>query len=370
MEACNNLLSAEWLETLKNVPEYWKGDISDVEEVVKTVKRGRVTLGAKSAGGRNIYVVEYGEPNNHRRTATYSSALGARNIKYYSDKTAKDTRPCVFLIGCVHGGEFEGTVAILNLIKLLETGKDFAGNENPEIVRWAEKAHLILIPIANPDGRTHFPFKSALKMDYKPFRYYDQGMWKDGTVCEWPEVKKMMPIKDYVSYLGAYFNDDGINLMHDDFFEPMAEETKLLLRTARDNAPDFIINFHGSCGCNPSFCDAGFLPTLYREKVGELEKSIQSACEKEGIPFNTMSTDYLPKRTIKPCPINLTWALHNVCGGISLTHESQQGVINNPPGNDPNEWDVGYEHIYRQHMICIEETLKFTYELCEERKEG
>jgi len=188
--------SGEWIREQAKVPEYWKGDIEDVEEVVKNIRRGRVRLGCQSPGGRNVYVVEYGTPNEQHRIATYSSALGAGNINYYSDKSRKDYKPCIFFIGCVHGGEFEGTVAILNLIKLLETGTDFAGNPNPQLLELAGQCHLILIPMVNPDGRSHFPFKSALGMDYTSFRYYDQGMWLDGTMCDWPEVKKIHPIKE------------------------------------------------------------------------------------------------------------------------------------------------------------------------------
>ena len=360
--------SEEWIAQQAQAPDWWKGDVADVEEVVKTVRRGRVRLGCQSPGGRNVYVVEYGAPNEQHRTATYSSALGARSIHYYSDKTDPDYRPCVFFIGCVHGGEFEGTVAILNLIQLLETGKDFAGNENADLVALAEQCHLILIPCVNPDGRSHFPFKSALGMDYTPFRYYDQGMWLDGTMCDWPQVKKIHPIKDHVKYLGGYFNDDGINLMHDNFFNPMAKEVRLMLDVAYENAPDFIINFHGACGCNSSFCDGVYLYTSLREEVETLEFRIHDACGAEGIPFTARKKDFTNLRTTKPTSVNLTWALHHVCGGISLTHESQQGVINNPPSNGCTEWGPDYWHIYREHMICMAETIRFTKERLERQK--
>ena len=41
-----------------------------------------------------------------------------------------------------------------------------------------------------------------------------------------------------VGILGAYFNDDGVNPMHDDFFLPMASETEAILRLAREEARD------------------------------------------------------------------------------------------------------------------------------------
>ena len=232
----------------------------------------------------------------------------------------------------------------------------------------AEQCHLILIPCVNPDGRSRFPFRSALGMEYGPFRYYDQGMWLDGTMCGWPYVKRIHPIKGHVRYLGAYFNDDGVNLMHDNFFNPMAKEVRLMLDVAYENAPDFIINFHGACGCDSSFCDSAYMYTTIREELMGLEVRMQDACKAEGIPFFVPKRDFTNLRTTKPTSVNLTWALHHVCGGISLTHESQQGVVGNPPEDDCNEWGPDYWHIYREHMICMAETIRFTANLCQKRK--
>jgi hypothetical protein len=51
-------------------------------------------------------------------------------------------------------------------------------------------------------------------------------------------------MKGDVGILGAYFNDDGVNLMHDDFFLPMARETDAILRLARGEAPDVAVSLH------------------------------------------------------------------------------------------------------------------------------
>ena len=141
-----------------------------------------------------------------------------------------------------------------------------------------------------------------------------------------------------------------------------------MLDVAYENAPDFIINFHGACGCNSSFCDGVSLYTSLREEVETLEFRIHDACGAEGIPFTARKKDFTNLRTTKPTSVNLTWALHHVCGGISLTHESQQGVINNPPSNGCTEWGPDYWHIYREHMICMAETIRFTKERLERQK--
>ena len=60
----------------------------------------------------------------------------------------------------VHGGEFEGIVGMVNLISVIETGKDLRGREWPEITAVAAKLdRLILIPIVNPDGRVRIPLR-------------------------------------------------------------------------------------------------------------------------------------------------------------------------------------------------------------------
>jgi len=98
-------------------------------------------------------MVRYGRKNDLRRTANYSSAMGGLNYKAYADKENEDYVPTVAIIGAEHGGEFEGTVAIKNLIKNIETGTDYAGNENRELMEALEGVNLLLIPCVNMDGR-------------------------------------------------------------------------------------------------------------------------------------------------------------------------------------------------------------------------
>jgi predicted acyltransferase len=47
-------------------------------------------------------------------------------------------------------------------------------------------------------------------------------------------------MKGDVGILGGYFNDNGINIMHDDFFMPMIEETNAILKVVRDEARESI----------------------------------------------------------------------------------------------------------------------------------
>lgn len=53
-----------------------------------------------------------------------------------------------------------------------------------------------------------------------------------------------------------------------------------------------------------------------------------------------------------------------------MTHESQQGIINNPPEKNSHEWEVTHEAIYREHMIVLEQIRQFTEELNQRRKQN
>ena len=56
-------------------------------------------------------------------------------------------------------------------------------------------------------------------------RFWGQGTWKDGTLCDWPACKRQHPMAgENIGFLGCYFNDAGINPMHDEFFAPMSPE--------------------------------------------------------------------------------------------------------------------------------------------------
>ena len=86
-----------------------------------------------------------------------------------------------------------------------------------------------------------------------------------------------------VGFLGAYFNDGGVNLMHDEFFAPMAEETKALLRIARQEAPDFILNLH-SHGAAPQVLATSYVPQLHKEIEARFAARLMARYRAVGLP--------------------------------------------------------------------------------------
>jgi len=329
------------------VPVYWKTTLEDVEETLKIVKRGTVAEIARSAGNRPIYRVEYGKSNVKLGTANCSSALGARDLKYFADKTGEDYVPTVLLAGCIHGGEFEGTMAVLNLIKLMETGTDFAGCEQPELLELANKVHLILIPIIQPDGRARIPFASFVGKTFYDLRYYNQGTWKNGELCGWPGCKMIHPIKDHCDVLGAYFNDDGINMMHEDYFGKISNETKALFDICRNDAPDFSILLHGGTNAKCGILPPDFTTKEALDAALEVSEAIKVRAEAEGMRYLVYNTGTIGNA------LSLQTAMHHLCGGVAVTYESNQGLTDAPGSPDT------HDQIYRHHVLLFEETIKF-----------
>jgi len=56
-------------EILKGVPVYWKTSLDDVEKTVAGIKKGKVERVCLSPGGRPVYRIFYGKPNDLKQTS-------------------------------------------------------------------------------------------------------------------------------------------------------------------------------------------------------------------------------------------------------------------------------------------------------------
>ncbi len=341
-----------------DVPNYWKTNLGEIEDTVKDVKNGEVNV-YKSAGGRNIFMVEYGKKNIYERTANLSSAAGSGDIGCYADKTQPNVKPCLMIVGAMHGAEFEGTAAILNLIQIMETGRDFLKEENAALKQALNGVNLLLIPCLNPDGRARVPYRSVLGLSFERFRYYAQGTWKNGSLAGWPDCKRVHPIKEAAGFLGAYYNDDGINLMHDDFFNPMAAETKLLLDIADEYVPDAAILLHGGTNSENTLLQPKCVPLYYKEQVYKLSLELKKLCKQNGLSCRIKDID---KEDSKDKFIfDAVSAFTIKCGGLCAAYETNQGL-------DYGELILGYEDIYKHHILLFELMARYVKKLNEGRK--
>ena len=340
-----------------DIPEFFKSKLSDIENEVNNIKLGEVSTIATSPGGLPVYAVYYGEKDNFNSQANYNSAVAARNPGYYA---AKDTsnKPVVLFVGPVHGQEVEGIVGLVNLIHIAETGKDYRGIAWPSLKDNMEKCRTIIIPNANPDGRKRCPYDSFLGIPTKIMTKYGQGTRTDGTSWGWPEAKSVHPMKGNVGILGAYFNDDGINVMQDEYFSPMAKETTAILEIARSEAPDITVSLH-SHENRPVILQPAYVAMFMKSRVKKLALTLNQRYEKEGLAFwpadwfwtpQADDTDFPPKATF-----NLISALHHISGTMAFTFECSHGSVS----EDAPESIVSYDDILTIQLTLYDEMFDY-----------
>ncbi|MGV8090401.1 MAG: M14 family zinc carboxypeptidase [Mangrovibacterium sp.] len=311
-----------------DIPAYFKSKLTDIEDELTHIKKGNVKLITESAGGLPVYAVFYGEKDNFHSQANYNSAIGARTPSFYAKKI-KETKPVVFFLGPVHGQEVEGIAGLVNLIHIAETGKDHRGKKWPELKRYFEQCRVIIIPCGNPDGRKRCPYDSFVGLPVEIVIKYGQGTHKNGVSWGWPQAKSLHPMKGDVGILGAYFNDQGINMMHNDFFMHMAEETKAILKIARDEAPDMTVSLH-SYTLPPSVLQAAYVPFFMKSRIADFANKLNEKYRQLRLPCMpenwerkvTIDDEKFPPQT----SFNLVSALHHISGTMSFTFECPYGT--------------------------------------------
>lgn len=328
-------------------PYYWKTDLEYIKNAYEGAKNcTEKRILCESVGKRPVYMLAYGEKKTRGR-ANYSSALGARDKGHFSPK---GQRPCVILIGAEHGSETEGVAAITNLISLLETGKDLRGRENPKILEAVKGIRLVLVPVANPDGRARVKPDCMIGLKFEEFRYWAQGTWADGSLCAWPQCKSVHPIKDAAGFLGGYYNDDGINMMHDKFYHPMARETQAILDLCDGEAADFVIHLHGGGNIKGGMLATDYVTKDCSEAIVALYQRCQAIGDLEGLEYLPSTVPSTPSGE-NPLPFNLVSMCHHISGAVSACYESNEGILDEP--GMPTR--LTHEQILRMHEILFEE---------------
>jgi hypothetical protein len=314
----------------QTLPRFWQSRLSDVDAAVAQVKKGRARVLAQSAGHRQIHLVTYGEPNQSKSTANYNSACAGGDPASYARKDGMQ-RPVVLLLGPVHGAEFEGIVGLVNLLRIAETGKDERGRSWGDLAANLDRCRVLIVPVGNPDGRARCSFDSWVGQELALHERVSMGVKPDGTSYDWPSVKRIHPMRGAaVGTLGAYFNDDGINLMHDEWFDPMAAETRAFFQLAREEAPDFIVSFH-SHASRAVIEPTAYVPRTIKEVSRQLGDRVQERYAAAGLPHSTGGPKAIEDGVSFPPPtFNLSSALHHACGAVSIVHECTVGVETAP----------------------------------------
>lgn len=221
-------------------PEWWLVRPDEIINICSNVKKGKSEILAHTPGGFPVYGVTYGS-ERPARTINWPSASGSPHPEYYDGEGPQ----CIMIVGGIHGEEPEGTVTILNLISLMETGKDLRGEEHPEILELAKMYRLVLMPCVNMDGRAISPdcYVGAEREDFCDIVY---TRLKDGTQLRWPQLKEYYPMPmDQVETLGTYYNSEGFNIQLDAAPGNIhTAEANALLKLAHRERADIFVNLH------------------------------------------------------------------------------------------------------------------------------
>src|SRR5262245_50790393 len=157
------------------LPAFWKSRLPDVDAAVAEVKRGRARVLAKSAGGRNIHLVAYGEKQEPNSSANYNSACGGNDPGSYAHKDGRQ-KPVIFLLGPVHGQEIEGVAGLVNLIRVAETGRDWRDREWKRLAENLSQCRVLIVPSGNPDGRARCSYDSWVGEDLETHERVGMGV--------------------------------------------------------------------------------------------------------------------------------------------------------------------------------------------------
>lgn len=351
-------LPKEYLEERKDVPSFWISTNEEVDVFLNEyVKKGKVEIIGVSAGGRAIKAVSYGNPRRWEGTTTFSGSLGFRDVSAY--RGSDHGKKVFFLISGVHGGEFEGIVGTVNLISIIETGKDLRGKEWPEITKLIEKIdRLVLIPIASPDGRARIPIRMQKfrETNLTVHEYLNTGGYPDGSLIGWPEVKEFIPLDfNKPGFPGGYPNDAGVNIQHDDFLGKIQPETEALLYIAKREKPDITLNMH--TGADYMNLLRPFSEPSLQSIFDSIFTAVHTRLAKENLlRSNDIAKEADPSK-LKNFDYNLDTALNLHCGTLSITVESPSHGYDR--FDDYNSSTHTPDQLLNAQLFCHTETIRF-----------
>lgn len=342
-------------------PDFWITGWEQVNEFLDKLVVGRVFDAGRSQGGRLFRAVAYGEKEPiERRSQMNSAALGGHLEDFFDPDRRR--RPVVLIVSTIHGVEVEGCVTCLNLAHVLERGADLRGRRWDALRELAAGMRVLLVPIAQPDGRIRSAVRHMVGATAAELTYYGQGRPRDKNVQpSWEWFLRHTPVPpELVDFLGGYFNDAGVNIDLDDFLSPrMAPETAALLDLARTETPDCVIVLH-SHGPGPWIAAPNaYVPQRCQYHQAQIRALVGERHRREGL------------RPVAPPVVgpgehgyfNLPTALYHASGALPLAFEFPHGIQRAPYTFD-EILDIGltlFEEVLRYVDACRYIPGRFTH---------
>jgi hypothetical protein len=308
----------------RKIPKFWVGDVVGLSGRLEKLTKGKVRTIAISPGGRPMHLITYGQKEKLGHKANFNSAIGGAEPAAYMDKAARK-KPVILFVGPVHGAEVEGLTGLVNFINIMESGEDLRGKQQAELRALGERCRLLIIPEGNPDGIARFEPRSLCGMEGIDLRFWGQGTWSDNTFCGWPQCKRRHPMAgDDIGFLGCYFDDKGINPMHDEFFDPMGPEAPAILKVAADEGPDLAVSLH-SHENKPAVLRPAYVTIEVQQDIRSLAEKCYGLLSERGLPHGGLF-EVESEGGKNPSPFNLTSALYHISGASSFTFECPHGL--------------------------------------------
>ena len=192
-------------------------------------------------------------------------------------------------------------------------------------------------------------------MTFDELRYVMQGTWSNNELCGWPDCKKVHPMRpEVVGHLGAYFNDQGVNPMHDSFPLMQAPENLTLFELVDLERPDYILSLHGGTNTTNCFTWPEFVTADCTAFNASCSAAMTKRGQERGLPFADIfankplyeiDTDALPS-------FNLISALHNFSGSKVILYESNQGL------DIPDSISLEPDEILQSHGVLFHTLLE------------
>jgi hypothetical protein len=350
------------LSPWRDAPPFYPAHPSLGLPFIKTLKNATVRTIGRSAGGRDILAIEYGqkEPVN-AGTDNLQSALASGLVppdptaifpkSFYG--AARRTKPVVVLQGAIHGGEITGSAASLNLCAILETGCDLRGRPWPELQAMAKGVRLCIVPWLNIDGAARSPVMHDSGLPIAIGGPMTGGIKKDGTPLHYPAFKDIFPIPAAdMAFMGTYFNDAGVNLQYDFCLPRRQPETTAWMDYYLSERPDGVVIWHcngGSLIGPPGY----YLPPGHQLEEARIAGGVHARLLREGYDHpvaGRISWASLPGMG-KPF-IEQSTAVYHACGAMPVMCELPSGS---------KEYFCSLDDLLTIGLLTIEEILRYAH---------
>jgi hypothetical protein len=314
-------------------PPFWIALPEQGLPFIDRLRQAKVVSIGRSAGGHDIPALEYGTPEPlDATTDNLASALAATTGK--TDPTAiyppaffgtrRRRAPVIVLQGAIHGGEITGTVAALNLCRIIETGVDLRDKEWPRLAELARATRLVVIPWLNMDGarRCLLPNPGGASAELLAAATF--GVAKDNKPHAYLAVKNLCPVPPSgTAFMGSYFNDAGYNLQYDFCLPERQPETTAWMKYYLAERPDGVLVMHGNAGSLIGPPEA-FLPVGAQHEITRLGGAVRARLLRDGLPAGRSSWTGLPGMGREY--LSQSNAIHHVCGALPVLCEFPVGA--------------------------------------------